>query len=87
MAADSAATIQGDGLMASTETVCKIYQIDSWVFFAVSGLVNDAHSGFSTPQIAAAAARDGGSLDVKLARIERQVTGAVLRELQRVRKT
>lgn len=86
IAADSAGTIRGDGLSATTESVCKVYELDSRFYFAVSGLVNDPQSGFNIPEIVAAADRDGGSLAARLARMEREVTDAVLRELPQLRK-
>jgi Proteasome subunit len=87
IAADSAATIRGDGLPLTTQTVCKIYQIDSGrMFFAVSGLVNDPRTGFSIPKIVAAESRDGGSMAAKLAAVEREVQAAALRELPHVKE-
>jgi hypothetical protein len=51
IAADSLATIRADAGSSSTESVCKIYQLNSKLFFAVSGLVNDGLTGFSIPDV------------------------------------
>ena len=40
IAADSAATIQGDGRPRTTGAVRKIYEVDASLFFAVSDLVS-----------------------------------------------
>jgi hypothetical protein len=86
IAADSAATIRGDGLGVTTQTVCKIYQAGASLFFAVSGLVNDPLTEFDIPKIVASGSQDGGSMSAKLAGIEREVQTAVLRELPQVKK-
>jgi hypothetical protein len=86
MAADSAGTIQGDGRSASTESVCKIYQVNSELFFAVSGLVSDAQSGFSIPRIVESDARGKGTINERLAKLEPEVTDAVLGELPQVKQ-
>jgi hypothetical protein len=86
IAADSAATIRGDGLPVTTQTVCKIYPAAAGLFFAVSGLVNDPQTGFDIPKIVASSSREGDSMPAKLARIERDVQTAVLRELPRVKE-
>jgi len=85
IAADSTSTIQGDGLTPGTATVCKIYEVDNLLFFAISGLANDARSGFSIPQIVATDARAGGSISARLARMERDVTEALLGELPKLK--
>ncbi len=85
IAADSAATFQGDGRPAGTETVCKIYQVNAGLFFAVSGLVNDSRTGFNVPKMVGADSA-GGSIAEKIARVERAVQAAVLRELPRVKE-
>jgi hypothetical protein len=85
IAADSAATFQGDGRPVATGTVCKIYRVNDSLFFAVSGLVNDSRTGFSIPEIVASGSA-GGSIAEKLATMERAVQGAVLRELPRVKE-
>lgn len=86
IAADSAATIRGGGLSATRRTVCKIYQADTSLFFAVSGLVNDPQTGFDIPTIVASSSREGDSVAAKLARVEREVQTAVLRELPNVKE-
>jgi len=86
IAVDSAATIRGDGLPATTRTVCKIYQADTSLFFAVSGLVNDPQTGFDIPKIVASSSREGDSMAVKLAGVEREVQTALLRELPHVKE-
>jgi Proteasome subunit len=86
IAADSFGTIQGDGLSPSTESVCKIYQVNRELFFAVSGLVRDPQSGFSIPKVVGSAAAEGGSVSDILARTESAVIAAVLRELPEVKK-
>jgi hypothetical protein len=85
IAADSAATFQGDGRPAGTETVCKIYQVNAGLFFAVSGLVSDSRTGFSIPQIVASGSATG-SMAERIARVERAVQAAVLREIPRVKE-
>src|ERR1700693_1198220 len=86
IAVDSAATIRGNGLPATKQTVCKIYQADTSLFFAVSGLVNDPQTRFNTPKIVASGCRDGDSMAAKLARVEREVKTAILRELPHVKE-
>ncbi len=86
IAADSAETIQLNGRPAQTLTVCKIYQLESKLFFAVSGLVHDALTAFNIPEIVAAASHKGGSLAEKLARAERDVQTALLHELPQVKE-
>jgi hypothetical protein len=85
IAADSAATFQGDGRPVTTETVCKIYRVNDSLFFAVSGLVNDSRTGFNIPEIVASSS-GSGTMAEKLARVERAVQAAVLRELPRVKE-
>jgi hypothetical protein len=87
IAADSAATIRGDGLPATTRTVCKIYQLaGDRLFFAASGLMNDPQTGFNIPGIVASASQYGDSMSTRLAAVESEVQAAVLRELPRVKE-
>jgi hypothetical protein len=86
IATDSASTIRGDGLPVTSRTVCKIYQADTRLFFAVSGLVNDFVSGFNIPKLIASVIREGGSMTARLSRVERQVEAAVLSELPRLKE-
>jgi hypothetical protein len=86
IAADSAATIRGDGRPATERTVCKIYQAETSLFFAVSGLVNDPQTGFNIPKIVASSSLESGSMAFKLAKVEREVQAAVLRELPYVKE-
>jgi hypothetical protein len=87
IAADSAAAIHGDGLSATTQTVCKIYEVDgAGLFFAVSGLVNDPQTGFNVPRLVASAIGNSESMGTRLAEVERTVQAAVLRELPQVKQ-
>jgi Proteasome subunit len=86
IAADSFATIRADAGSSSTESVCKIYQLNSKLFFAVSGLVNDGLTGFSIPDVVASASRIGDGVSAKMDEAERRVRAAVLRELPRVKE-
>jgi hypothetical protein len=85
IATDSAATIEGDGVPATTKTVCKIYQVNTSLFFAVSGLVNDPRTGFSVTNIVRSDCQGVDKISAKLSRIERDVQTALLRELPQVR--
>lgn len=85
IAADSAATIQGDGLPTVTELACKIYQLDTNLFFAVSGLVNDRLTGLNIPKIVASDSHGGGSIAARLSRVESDVQTALLRELPQLK--
>jgi len=85
IAADSAVIIQGDGLTPSTGSACKIFAVDDKLYFAVSGIVNDSHTGFHVPEIVASIARQGGAPSAMQTKIETEVTAAVLRELPEVK--
>jgi len=85
IAADSAGVIQGDGLAATKESVCKIYRIDDALFFAVSGLVNDPRSGYRVPVLVDANSRGRGTISEKLENVERVVSPALLREAGEVK--
>ena len=84
IAADSSATVQGDGRRATTETVCKIYELRSNLFFAVSGLVNDSVTGFNIPEIVAAHSI-GENIAEQLSNVERSVQTATLQEIPRLK--
>jgi hypothetical protein len=81
IASDSSGVIQGDGLSPAKESVCKIYRVDDQLFFAVSGLVNDARSGYSVPATVATGSYGGGTISEKRDRIERAVSPALLHEV------
>jgi hypothetical protein len=86
IASDSAGVIQGDGLSPAKESVCKIYRVNDKLFFAASGLVNDARSGYSVPATVAAGSYGGGTISEMRDRIERAASTALLDEVGEVKQ-